>query len=231
MKFLKSTMLLAALVVSFHAKADVLSFSFNGTVSDSMGSTSLQSSYPSGTSISGVFHIDDGIPASISNPDYHDYRGAFSGTVNVGGNSINFADSYAYVANINNSVTYLTMLGGNAWNSGGTISETLSPAGVTINGFQIMSIYSSLIPTDTPIHDVLTGYPFPHPTFYLSYGNSTGVWGDITEINALPVTAVPEPTGVFMLGLGLFIVFAARRRVRTNAELNDSGTSALALSH
>lgn len=214
MKILRTALAFAALLVPLLANAGVLSFSFHGTLGNF--NPTLDSIYPHGTPISGVFHIDAGIPAQIRYEDYSAYYGAFSGTVNVADNSIHFAHSFAYIQNIadpQHPLTYMTMLGGDRWNTGGTISETQPPAGMNIDGFQIMFIYPELIDTDTTIHDFLTAIPASYASLYLSYGGMDGVWGDISEIIPLSEPApVPEPSGLLLVCLGMMAFLAARIR-------------------
>jgi hypothetical protein len=211
MKLFRSVFLLTALFISSQASAGLHLFSFQGTLdSDPAGGIMV---YPGGTAIDGVFQLDDGI-SGIDLPGMRNYYGVFSGIVHVGDNTINFAEGYTSIFNYPTAdITFVTMLGGPAWSTGGSISETQAPAPYAIDGFQIRFVLPSHIPTDTPIHSLLADNTLSPPSLYLSYGRTdnsiTGNWGQITEIRA-----VPEPNMAFLMGFGFLSLLAIRKRRR-----------------
>lgn len=216
MNLFRSLLLVTALACSAQASAGVHSYSFNGTLSsDPVGN--MVRVYEPGLAVSGTFELDDAVPGVYDYPghDYYNYYGAFSGSVNVNNNTINFGNSVAYVYNWPNSdVTTVTMLGGNAWNTGGWISETDAPAGYAIDGFQIRFDFHGPIASNTPIHSILANHAVAWSSLYLSYGIGDNVlfgnWGDVIGFEENPAE-VPEPNAILLTLLALFSLFAMRR--------------------
>lgn len=214
MKFLRNSFTLAALVFPLLANAGVFSFSFNGAVTNL--NPISDTVYAAGTPVTGVFHIDDGVPVQTPDDDYRGHIGAFSGTVYVGENRIDFTDSYAYIFS-SPTLTYLTMLGGDRWNTGGTISETNPPDATGINGFQIMFIYPGFVSANTPITEFLNSIPASHAFWHMDYGVGASS-GDFADITALQESApVPEPSGIFLICLGLGALAGVRIWRKTSA--------------
>lgn len=215
MKCFRNAFLFAACLIASHAGAAVHHFSFSAILTGAY--SALQSFYTAGTTIDGTFKIDDAIEGVYSpSPNglgVRRYHGNYSGTLQVGANTITFADSYSYVYNANAGITYLTMVGGNTALTGGTISETQAPGSFAIGSFEIQLFYPFAISPDMPIHEILSGYPVPQGSVYLDYGNHrflNGVRGDLTALDAAPV---PEPHGGMLTGLALLGLVAVRKGV------------------
>ncbi len=108
--------------------------------------------------------MDDGL-AAIDYPDARFTYGAWSGSVHIENNTITFANSLAYIHNYYSDVTVVTMLGGDRWSTGGSISETQAPAGYAIEGLQL-SFGFQRAAIDTPINSLLSTQTFLTSSLY-----------------------------------------------------------------
>lgn len=218
MALFRSTVIAAALMASAHASASLLTYSVKGTLTAPV-SPDLIALYQIGTPLSGIFTIDDAAPA-ISYPDQNWYFGAFSGTFNVGSNVVSVSSSLAYSFAPGN-YTSLTMLGGNAWNTGGTISGSQSAGNLQLNGLQLRFFYQDSLPKDTPLKTLLADANLQFGDFYLNYVDATGrSVGDSWQITEMtPLSAVPEPDSTVLLLSGGVIMLAAGMRRRRQGQV------------
>lgn len=212
MKFIRLVTVLAALLVSAQAGASPLTFSFKATLESDVDWVGLVRVYPGGTVVDGQFQIDENI-AGTDYPNMTYYNGAFSGYAHIGDNTIHFADSLAYTHDLYPGYTIITMLGGNAWNTGGSIAENQPPAGYNVNGLQLRFTFEGTKPTNTPVRSLFADSKLLSSSFYVGYGIENNLthanWGDITEIRK-----VPEPSTGFLMGLGLIGLLAIHKRQR-----------------
>lgn len=219
MNFFRLAIVLVALLISTQANADVHRFAFSATLESDVIWGNLIRVYPGGTAIEGEFQLDEGRPG-IDYPDMRYTYGAFSGSVHVGGNTIHFADSLAYTYSPDYAdITTETMLGGNAWNTGGSISETSAPGGYAVDGFQLRFNFLGAHLIDKPFHTLIAENTLLSNDLYLGYGIADNVfhgnWGKITELHEQPtVSTVPEPNMAFLIGLGFISLLAARKLKR-----------------
>lgn len=212
MKLFRSALAACALLISAHASATVTTYTITGTLGTPWAAPnpSLASYYPSGTPVSGVFSIDDSFVTSYTYEN--NYYGGFSGTFKFGGNVVNVATSDVYVHS-QAGPTYLTMLGGNAWGTGGTITESQPAGELQLTGLQLMLLYSSQPAKDTPISALLAAPDLPSATLYLNYVDAHGnEVGDTWQITS--VSAVPEPDAAILLLSGGAVLLAASSRRR-----------------
>ena len=209
MHLFRSAAIAGALFASLQASAAINTYSTSGILENV--DPAVAATYAVNTSMSAVFSIDGSIAGNSYSSGVHDYAGAFSGTLTIGGNVISFSDSYAslYAAPWGTSIT---LLGGNGWGTGGTIHESQPTSGLSLNGIELRFDYAPGIPQDTPIRNLLSG-PAPLSTiFYLDYQTAdaqwTSSWGELSG-----VSPVPEPdSGVMLLAGGAVLLLARRRK-------------------
>lgn len=220
MKLLRAFISAVAIFASAHAEAGQYTYAIKGSLWDTdLNSTELLSLYPEGTTFNGTFTLDDSVPPEIY-PEIRQYRTGFSGAINAGGNEIRFADSLVYTDHPANGPSWLTMLGGNAWNTGGTISESQSISGLKLDGLQITVGFnrSLQLSNDAPLSTWMAAANQPYGSLYLDYvdanGQYFGRWWQITEMTQM--SPVPEPESVVLLTMGIAVLAAASRRRRQN---------------
>ncbi|HEX7982967.1 MAG TPA: PEP-CTERM sorting domain-containing protein [Duganella sp.] len=233
MKLLRAFISSAAIFASVHAHAAQYTYivkGHQGLEGASPISTELLSLYPEGTTFNGTFTLDDSVPPERY-PEVRQYRTGFSGAINAGGNEIRFADSLVYTDQRANGPSWLTMLGGNAWNTGGTISESQSISGLQLDGLQISLGFdpSLQLSNDAPLSTWMAAANPPYGSLYLNYvdanGQSFGGWWQITEMTQM--SPVPEPESVVMLTMGIAVLLAAASRRRRQNEMNTARPQAL----
>lgn len=221
MRSFPAALLVAGLVATAPAYATLHSYSVKGTLTAEWTPVppELGSVYQLGTPVSGIFTIDDGIPDS-GYSDSNWYRGAFSGTFQVGTNVVTASSSLVYTFGSEYYST-VTMLGGNAWGTGGSVSDTQPVDDLRLNGLQLRFFYPGGRPMDVPVKTWLADADPHSGDFYLNYvdanGQSVGAWWQITELAS--VSPVPEPSASVLFLAGSAVLWAAgsRRRRRIQA--------------
>lgn len=211
MKFIRFTMILAALLFSAQVGASPLKYSYKATLESDENWQNLIRVYPGGTVVEGAFQVDEDI-AGFNFFDQTRYSGAFSGFARIGQNTVHFTDSLVFTYNFYGT-TMVTMLAGDAWNPPGLLSETQPPAGRKVEGFQLRFTFEGIKPVNTPIRTLFSNGTLLNSSFHVGYGIENSVtyanWGDINEMSE-----VPEPPMVFLIGLGLIGLQACRSRKR-----------------
>ena len=216
MRSFPAALLVVALMAAAPAYATLHSYSIKGTLTAEWTpvSSELGSVYQLGTPVSGIFTIDDGIPdAGYSDSNW--YHGAFSGTFQVGTNVVTASSSLVYTFGSEYYST-ATMLGGNAWGTGGTVSDTQPVEDLKLNGLQLRFFYPGGRAMDVPVKTWLADANPQSGDFYLNYvnakGESLGAWWQITELTSL--SPVPEPGAsiLFLAGSAMLWAVGSRRR-------------------
>ncbi|SHH72169.1 PEP-CTERM sorting domain-containing protein [Massilia sp. CF038] len=210
MNFIRLATVFVALLFSAQVSASPLTYSYTATLESDQDWANLIRVYPGGTAVEGQFQFDETRAVSES-PDLTNYNGAFSGYARIGANLIQFTDSLAYTHTNFPGYTIVTMLGGNGWNTGGSISETQAPAGFNVEGIQLRFTFEGNQPANTSLRTLLAEGRLLESSFFVGYGIKDDViyanWGNITEMRD-----VPEPATGFLMGLGLIGLLAARKR-------------------
>ena len=221
-----SALVVSALMAAAPAYATLQTYSVKGalTAEWSPVSSELSSLYQLGTPFRGIFTIDDAIPdAGYSDSNW--YHGAFSGTFQVGANVVSVSNSLVYTYS-NQNYSTLTMLGGNAWGTGGAVADTHPVDGWQFNGLQLRFFYPGGRPMGTPVKTWLADANPQSGSFYLNYvdaaGRSVGDWWQVTELTQL--SPVPEPSSsVLFLSGGAILLTAGLRRRRRNQMAEATG--------
>lgn len=217
MNFLRLALVTVALALSARAGATVSTYSFAGALNSV--APDVAAYYPEGALLSGTFSIDDAVPGwtyphEPGEVEVTNHYGAVSGTVSLGSNTITFTSSLAYVITYPDSASLLFLLGGNAWGTGGALSETQPVDGLSLTGFQL-SFGFAPVSSDTPITTLLSGAEAASGSFALNFSSAQSpyvvAFGEMTSISA-----VPEPAAVVQLMTGLFalMMVVAYRRSR-----------------
>lgn len=169
--------------------------------------------YSPGTVVRGNFTLDDEVGLTRF-PDANWFFGAFSGEFAFGSNLVKARNSFAA-----NTVlpygTELTMLGGNRWNTGGVVEESLRIPGLTLAGVQLRFSRPEILPLDTPVRELLASATPESGSFALVYSDGTDAslvtWWQVTQLRAVE-SEIPEPGSGMLLATGVLLVAARRRR-------------------